>query len=136
VLGHRLLALRADVGDSAEDVELGHVAGCATPGDRVADRPIAVHSSLRPVLREAGDVDEIELLDAPVAHVVLVHEHDGAQTLEAAVAIVVRVDARVELVVRADRRQHQTSVARVDVVWERRQRELGVTGGGLKDALP
>ena len=54
---------------------------------------------------------------------------------QAAVAIVVGVDGGVELVVRADRRQQQAALARVDVVGERCRGELGAAGGGLEDAL-
>ena len=78
-----------------------------------------MHGPLRPVSRVALDVDEVELLEAAVAHVVFVHEHDRAQAFEAPVAIVVRVDRGVELVVRADRRQQEPALARVDVGGER-----------------
>src|SRR5919106_411965 len=136
VLGDRLLALGADVGDAAEDVQLGHVAGCVAGRDLEADGAVAVHGALRPVSRVARDVDQVELLEVALLHVAFVHEHDRAQPLEAAVAVVVRVDRGVELVVRPDRRQQEPALARVDVVRERCRRELGPPGRGGEDALP
>jgi hypothetical protein len=55
---------------------------------------------LVPSLGDTGDVDEVELVQAALAHVVLVHENDGPQSLQPTVAIVVGVDGRVELVMR------------------------------------
>src|SRR5206468_10868722 len=43
VLRHRLLAPGAEVGDPAENVQLGHVAGGAAGRNLVADCPVAVH---------------------------------------------------------------------------------------------
>jgi hypothetical protein len=80
VLRHGLLALCAEVGDPAEDVQLRHVPG-GTPGRNVVtDGAVAVRGPLAAVLGDAGDVDEVELVEAAVVHVVLVHEDDGAQS--------------------------------------------------------
>jgi hypothetical protein len=38
------------------------------------------------VLGDAGDVDEVELVEAAVAHVVVVQEDDGSQSSQPAVA--------------------------------------------------
>jgi len=90
----RLVALRANVGDSAEHVQLGHIASRGAGRNFVAHGAVAVHGSFRPVSREARDVHEVKLREAAVAHVALVHEHDSAQALEPSVSVVVRVDRR------------------------------------------
>ena len=45
----RLVALRANVGDSTKDVQLGHIAGRRAGRDLVAHGAVAVHGSLCPV---------------------------------------------------------------------------------------
>src|SRR6476646_9984864 len=134
-LGDRLAALRAVVGDAAQDVELGHVSRRTATRDVVADGPVAIDGPRGPVPAEAGDIDQVPFIKAAVAHVVGIHEHDGAQALQPAVAVVVGVDRRVELVVRADRGQHQPPLAGNGAVWERREPELGAAGGRQESAF-
>ena len=63
-----------------------------------------------------------------------VHEDERAQVLHAAVAVVVRVDRRVPLVVRAHRAEDQAAVRR-DGVGQRRVRELGAARRREEHAL-
>lgn len=129
VLRHRLLALRADIGDSTQDVQFRHVPGRTAGRDLVADGAVTVNGPFAAVPGKTPDVDEIELGEAACTHVVGVHEDDGAQ-------VVVGVDGRVELVVRTDRRQNQPAVARVEVVGKWRRRELGAVRGSQEDTFP
>src|SRR5258707_13384235 len=65
-----LLALRAAIGDPAQDVQLRHVAGRAAPRDLEDDGAIAIDGPLRPVSRVARDIDQVELLEPAIAHIV------------------------------------------------------------------
>jgi len=136
MLHDRLVALRANVGNSAEDVQLGHIASRGAGRDFVAHGAVAVHGSFRPVSGEASDVHEVKLRQVAVAHVALVHEHDSAQALEPSVSVVVRVDRGVELVMRADRCQQEPTFTRVDVPREWRRRKFRATGRGLENPVP
>src|SRR3954462_14251183 len=78
----RLLALGAYVGDAAEDVRLGHVAGRAAGRDLVPDGAVAEHGPLGSGSGEARDIHEVELSKAWVVHVTFVHEHDRPQTFQ------------------------------------------------------
>src|SRR5436190_2163991 len=60
---------------------------------------IAAHGAPAAVLRDARHVDEIELAEPAIGHVELVHEDQRPQVPDTAVAVVVRVDRRVPLVV-------------------------------------
>src|SRR6185369_12119895 len=102
MFGDRLLALRADIGDTAENVQFRHVASGAPARNLVADSAIPVNGPRRTVYGETGDVDEAELIEPALLHIVFVHEQDCSQSLESPVAIVVRIDRGVELVVRAN----------------------------------
>src|SRR5882724_6576558 len=102
MLGDRLLAVRADIGDTAENVQFRHVAGGAPARNLVADGAIPVNGPRRTVPGKTGDVDEVKLIEAALLHIVFVHEQDRSQSLESPVAVVVRVDRGVELVVRAN----------------------------------
>ena len=102
MLGYRLLALRADIGDTAENIQFRHVASGAPARNLVADGAIPVNGPRRAVCGKTGDVDEVELIEPALLHIVFVHEQDCSQSLESPVAIVVRVDRGVELVVRAN----------------------------------
>src|SRR4029077_1986685 len=97
-LGDRLAALCAVFGDAAQDVELGHVSRRTATRDVVADGPVAIDDPRGPVPAEAGDIDQVPFIKAAVAHVVGIHENDGAQALQPAVPVVVGVDRGVELV--------------------------------------
>ena len=70
-------------------------------------------------------VGDAEFGQAAVGHVGLVHEDDGAQALQAPVAVVVGVDRGIELVVRADRGEHQPSLAGDGVALASALRGLG-----------
>src|ERR1700749_1157425 len=133
-LGDRLAALCAVVGDAAQHVELGHVSRRTATRDVVADGPVAIDDPRGPVPTEAGDIDQVPFIKAAVAHVVGFHEHNGAQALQPAVAVVVGVDRGVELVVRAHRGQHQPPLAGNGAVWERREPELGPAGSRPESA--
>lgn len=56
VLGDRLAALSAVVGDAAEDVQLRHVPRRAAARDLIADGAVAVDEPLAAVLAEASDI--------------------------------------------------------------------------------
>ncbi len=64
MLGHRLLALRADIGDTAENIQFRHVASGAPARNLVADGAIPVNSPRRTVSGKTGDVDEVELIES------------------------------------------------------------------------
>jgi hypothetical protein len=64
MLGDRLLALGAVVGEPAENVQFRHVTGCATPWDLEPHRAVAVRRACAAVLAEACDVDQVELFRA------------------------------------------------------------------------
>src|SRR5439155_4294390 len=100
--GDRLLALRTDIGHTAENVQFRHVASGAPALNLVADGAIPVNGPRRTVSGETGDVDEVELTEPALLHIVFVHEQHCSQSLESSVAVVVRVDRGVELVVRAN----------------------------------
>ena len=102
MFGDRLLALRADIGDTAENVQLRHVASGASARNLEADGAIPINGPRRTVSGKAGDVDEVELIESVLLHILFVHEQDRSQSLESPVAVVVRVDRGVELVVRAN----------------------------------
>src|SRR5262249_50043867 len=102
MFGDRLLALRADIGDTAENVQFRHVAGGAPARNLVADGTIPVNGPRRTVSGKTGDGDEVELIKSAFLHIIFVHEQDCSQSLESSVAVVVRVDRGVELVVRTN----------------------------------
>src|SRR5262249_46503918 len=83
VLGDWLAALGAHVSDAAQHVQFRHVPSRTSIRNLITDRAIAVDMALGAVSREARDVDEVELLEATFAHVVGIHEEDGAEALEA-----------------------------------------------------
>src|SRR5437773_12156626 len=100
MLGDRLFALRADIGDTAENVQFRHVASGAPTRKLVADGAIPVNGPRRAVSGQTGDVDEVELIKPALLHVVFVHEPDGSPSLESPGAGVVRVARGVALVLR------------------------------------
>jgi hypothetical protein len=55
----------------------------------------------------ARDVHDRTVLEPTLAHVVGVHEHHAAPVANSPVSVVQSVDRRIELVVTADRRQHE-----------------------------
>ena len=62
MLGDRLLALRADIGDTAENVQFRHVASGAPARNLVADGAIPVNGPRRTVPGNTSGVDEVEPL--------------------------------------------------------------------------
>src|ERR1700746_3633932 len=102
MFGDWLFTLRADIGDPTENVQFRHIASGAAARNLVADGAIPVSGPRRAVFGKTGDVDEVELIESPLLHIVFVHEQNCSQSLESPVAVVVRVDRGVELVVRAN----------------------------------
>src|SRR6476659_11429227 len=87
MLGDRLLALRADIGDTAENVQFRHVASGAPARNLVAGGAIPVNGPRRTIFGKTGDVDEVELIKPALLHIVFVHEQDCSQSLESPVAV-------------------------------------------------
>src|SRR5690606_22179009 len=106
----------ADLGvrlERHEDVRLGIV------GRRVAPRRVIRHEAegLRATLLEpvrplplGDEIDDVAVREALLADVVGVREHDAPAAMDAAVAIVLAVDRRVELVVRPQRLQEHAAL--------------------------
>src|SRR5438105_14920634 len=75
MLGDRLLALRADIGNTAKNVQFRHVAGGAPARNLVADGAIPVNDPPSTIFGKAGYVDEVELIESAVLDLGFVHEH-------------------------------------------------------------
>ena len=123
-----------------QHIAFGVIAGAAAFRDVIGDHGEPAEPAIDTVIGGGDEGNPIALLQSQAVDVVAMHQHDHAGTVDAAEAVVVAIDRRVELIVAAqgDQAQHIAAARHcvgISIKLLRRD-EIGFAGLGLPFAVP